>query len=86
MIPLKKNDAVAVLMEHGKTKKQAEAYWALMDFNGYNVVRDGEGLIAVPDYVESLDEEYMTDPKDEGCFFKKNAPEFASQGVLEGKG
>ena len=81
MIPLEKDDVVAVLMEHGKTRKQAEAYWALMQYRGYNLVRDGEALQPVPGYVESLDDEYMTDPKDEGCFFHRNAPEFASQGV-----
>lgn len=81
MIPLTRDDAVAVLTEHGKTREQAEAYWALMQFSGYKLIRDGEGLTGVPEYVESLDEEYMTDPKDQGCFFHRNAPELSFQGI-----
>ena len=86
MMPLGKKQAVGILEENGKETQDAEAYYDFMVEHGYKLVRDGEGLIAVPQGVQFLEEAYMTDAKDEGCFIHRNAPELSSQGVPQGKG
>lgn len=86
MIPLGRKKAVAILEEHGSSTKHAGDYYDFITGSGFMLIENAGGLIPVPQGVESLDEVYMTDPKDAGCFIQGNAPEFASQGVPQGKG
>ncbi len=86
MIPLKKNEAIGILEEHGKSTADAEAYFDFMDTNGYMLIENAGGLIPVPKSVESLEEDYITDPKDAGCFIERDALELLPQEIPQGEG